>query len=51
MVTADGCEVITKFPAEELLIAGQRYWTVGGELPTLRESQSHLNTSAGRGGQ
>ncbi|HJV13273.1 MAG TPA: Xaa-Pro peptidase family protein [Propionibacteriaceae bacterium] len=51
VVTADGCEVITKFPAEELLITGQRYWTVGGELPTLRESQSHLNTSAGRGGQ
>jgi Xaa-Pro dipeptidase len=51
VVTAGGCEVITKFPAEELLIAGQRYWTVGGELPTLRESQSHLNTTAGRGGQ
>jgi len=51
VVTAEGCEVITKFPAEELLIAGQRYWTVGGELPTLRESQSHLNTTAGRGGQ
>ena len=30
VVTADGCEVITKFPAEDLLIAGQRYWTVGG---------------------
>jgi Xaa-Pro dipeptidase len=41
--------VITKFPAEELLIAGQRYWTVGRELPTLREAQSHLNTPAGRG--
>ena len=49
VVTADGCEVITKFPAEELLIAGQRYWTVGGELENLRESQSHLNTAAGRG--
>jgi Xaa-Pro aminopeptidase len=49
VVTADGCEVITKFPAEELLIAGQRYWTVGGELPNLREAQSHLNTTAGRG--
>ena len=47
VVTADGCEVITKFPAEELLVAGRRYWTVGGALPTLRESQSHLNT-AGR---
>jgi Xaa-Pro dipeptidase len=44
VVTADGCEVITKFPAEELLVAGRKYWTVGGELNTLRESQSHLNT-------
>ena len=26
VVTADGCEVITKFPAEDLLIAGQRYF-------------------------
>jgi Xaa-Pro aminopeptidase len=43
VVTADGCEVITRFPAEELLIAGQRYIAVGGELPTLRETQSHLN--------
>ncbi len=48
VVTADGCEVITKFPAEELLVAGRKYWTVGGELDTLRESQSHLNTAAGR---
>jgi Xaa-Pro aminopeptidase len=47
VVTADGCEVVTKFPAEELLVAGQRYVTVGGALPTLRESQSHLNTEAG----
>ena len=30
VVTADGCEVITKFPAEDLLVAGQRYWTVDG---------------------
>ncbi len=49
VVTADGCEVITKFPAEELLVAGKRYFTVGGTLPTLRNSQSHLNTDAGRG--
>jgi Xaa-Pro aminopeptidase len=49
VVTADGCEVITKFPAEELLVAGRRYYTVGGPLGTLRESQSHLNTKAGRG--
>ncbi|RIQ25247.1 M24 family metallopeptidase [Jiangella rhizosphaerae] len=45
VVTADGCEVITKFPAEELLVAGRKYWTVGGELNSLRESQSHLNTN------
>ena len=43
VVTADGCEVITKFPAEELLVAGRRYWTAGGALNTVRESQSHLN--------
>jgi Xaa-Pro aminopeptidase len=49
VVTADGCELITKFPAEDLLIAGQRYFAVGGQLPTLRESQSHLNTAAGSG--
>ena len=50
VVTADGCEVITKFPAEELLVAGKRYLTAGGDLPTVRESQSHLNTAAGSGG-
>jgi len=49
VVTADGCQVITKFPAEELLVAGRRYWTVGGPLSTEREAQSHLNTPAGRG--
>jgi Xaa-Pro aminopeptidase len=49
VVTADGCEVITKFPAEELLVAGRRYFTVGGPLDTLRESQSHRNTKAGAG--
>ncbi|HTA11467.1 MAG TPA: hypothetical protein VK836_23305, partial [Streptosporangiaceae bacterium] len=51
VVTADGCEVITKFPAEELLVAGRKYWTAGGALDTLRESQSNLNTAAGRGEQ
>src|SRR4051812_18148954 len=46
VVTADGCEVITKFPAEELLVAGRRYWTVDGPLSVNREAQSHLNTGA-----
>ena len=44
VVTSQGCEVITKFPAEDLLVAGRKYWTAGGALNTLRESQSHLNT-------
>jgi Xaa-Pro aminopeptidase len=49
VVTATGCQVITKFPAEDLLVAGQRYYSVGGPLPLERDSQSHLNTVAGRG--
>jgi Xaa-Pro aminopeptidase len=49
VVTSTGCQVITKFPAEELLVAGRRYYTVGGPLSTLRDAQSHLNTKAGRG--
>jgi len=44
VVTADGCEVITKFPAEELLVAGKRYYSAGGPLNGLRESQSNLNS-------
>jgi hypothetical protein len=48
VVTADGCEVITRFPAEELLVCGARYWTIERPLPTLRETESHLNTEAGR---
>jgi Xaa-Pro aminopeptidase len=51
VVTADGCEIVTKFPAEELLIAGQRYWAVDGPLPTVREAESHRNRPAGGGAQ
>ena len=46
VVTKDGCEVITRFPAEDLLVAGVRYYTAGGPLPTTREAQSQLNTLA-----
>jgi hypothetical protein len=42
-VTGDGAQIITKFPAEELLVAGQRYYTTSGFLPTARDNQSHLN--------
>ena len=44
VVTKGGCEVITRFPAEERLVSGQRYYAVGGPLPTTRETQSHRNT-------
>ena len=47
IVTRDGCEVITRFPAEELLVAGARYYTATGPLPTTRDAQSHRNTAAG----
>jgi len=48
-VTKDGCEVVTRFPAEELLVAGKRYWTLDGPMNPIRDTQSHLNTPAGRG--
>src|SRR2546429_1649300 len=38
VVTADGCQVITRFPAEQLLVAGARYWTPGGPPPVTREA-------------
>ncbi len=43
VVTKDGCEVITRFPAEELLVAGGGLPTVGGPLPGVRETTSNLN--------
>jgi Xaa-Pro aminopeptidase len=48
IVTATGCEVITRFPAEDLMVAGIRYYTATGPLPTVRDTQSHRNTEAGR---
>jgi Xaa-Pro aminopeptidase len=44
VVTRTGAEVITRFPAERLLVAGQRYYTATGPLPTTRETQSNLNS-------
>jgi Xaa-Pro aminopeptidase len=49
LVTADGCEVITRFPAEDLVVAGTPYYTVGGSLSLERETQSHLNTQLDEG--
>ena len=43
VVTPTGHEVITRFPAEELLIAGAPFVTVGGTLPTIREVEAPPN--------
>jgi Xaa-Pro aminopeptidase len=43
VVTKDGCEVITRFPAEELLIAGGGLPTAFGPLPGIRETESNRN--------
>jgi len=43
VVNKNGCEVITRFPAEKLLVAGTHYFTAGGPLPSTRETQSNLN--------
>src|SRR5438105_1410517 len=40
VVTETGHEVITRFPAEELLVAGRHYFTVNGPLPAIRENES-----------
>jgi Xaa-Pro aminopeptidase len=49
VVTKTGCEIITRFPAEELMVAGHRYYTATGPLPTTRETQSHLNRNGATG--
>jgi hypothetical protein len=46
VVTKTGCEIITRFPAEQLLVAGQRYYTSNGPLAATRETQSNLNAHA-----
>jgi len=43
VVTETGHEVITRFPAEELLVAGAHYHTVNGPLATTRENDPAPN--------
>src|SRR6266545_2492328 len=43
VVTKDGCEVMTRFPAEELLVSAGAQYTVAGPLPGQREVTSNLN--------
>jgi Xaa-Pro aminopeptidase len=44
VVTTTGCEVITRFPAEELMVAGPRYHAAHGPLSQTREIESHRNS-------
>jgi hypothetical protein len=43
VVTADGCEVISRFPAEELLVTGPKYYAATGPLNNVRDTQSNRN--------
>src|SRR5487761_1922200 len=43
VVTKNGCEVITRFPAEELLVTAGGQYTVSGTVPGQRETTSNLN--------
>ena len=47
VVTADGCEVITRFPAEELLVTAGGQYTVGGRA--ARRARGDRRTSTTRG--
>jgi hypothetical protein len=35
--------VITRFPAEELLVTGQQYFTATGPLSAVRDTESQYN--------
>jgi Xaa-Pro aminopeptidase len=43
VVTAAGADVITRFPAEELLVTAGGQYTIGGSLPGEREPSSNRN--------
>src|ERR1700728_3350058 len=40
VVTETGHQVITRFPAEQLMVAGRHYFTVDGPLPAVRDTES-----------
>ena len=43
VVTADGVEVISRFPAEELMVAGHKYYAATGPLSMVRDTESQYN--------
>ena len=50
VVTPDGCEVITRFPAEELPVSNRHYFFASGQVPGVRRIQSHENAPVGGNG-
>jgi Xaa-Pro aminopeptidase len=44
VVTETGHEVITRFPANDLMVAGHHYYTATGPLPTTREHDAPPST-------
>jgi len=51
VVTETGHEVITRFPAEKLLVAGASYVTVDGPLDTTREHEAAPSKRGRRNGR
>lgn len=43
VVTADGCEVISRFPAEQLMVTGPKYYAATGPLNNVRDTESQWN--------
>jgi Xaa-Pro aminopeptidase len=48
VVTETGHEVITRFPAEQLLVCGAPFVTVSGQLPIVRETENPPNDDVKR---
>ena len=44
VVTETGHEVITRFPAEQLMVAGRHYFTVDSSPPAVPETESKPST-------
>jgi Xaa-Pro aminopeptidase len=48
VVTEDGAQVISRFPAEQPIVVGSRYFTATGPLSSPRDIQSYRNTDRSR---
>jgi len=48
VVTPTGNKVLTKFPADQLLVAGAHYFTATGPLPSIRENEPGLSDTVAK---